>query len=397
MQYRWIILGLALLLYSIFGLVMRSIAPLVTPIMNDLNLSYSQVGLILGSWQLAFILIAIFGGVLIDKWGIRKSLFLGTIFIALSEVLRYFANGFLAMFLCVALFGFGGPMISIGCPKAITQWFTEKDRAAAVGIYTTGPAIGGLIAYSTVNSLIMPLTGYSWRLTFLYLGLPAIVVALLWWFLAKDIQTASPTQSASIIKAFTNLIHLRNVQLVLVTGFLFFTIYHGFNNWLPKILETSGLSPETAGFMASIPLILNIPAVLIVPRLASPQLRGRILALISLVIALVLFTMTMASGVSLAVELVLWGLVSACGVPLLILTLMDIPEVGSRYIGSAGGLFYCIAEIGGFAGPSLFGAIKDNTGSFLGSTIFLGILSIAVCIMALSMKTQLPNDVKTTK
>jgi nitrate/nitrite transporter NarK len=62
---------------------------------------------------------------------------------------------------------------------------------------------------------------------------------------------------------------------------------------------------------------------------------------------------------------------------------MDIPEVGSRYIGSAGGLFYCIAEIGGFAGPSLFGAIKDMTGTFTAGAIFLGVLALVVCIVAL--------------
>jgi hypothetical protein len=33
----------------------RSVAPLVTPILRDLQLSYSEMGLIPGSWQLTFI------------------------------------------------------------------------------------------------------------------------------------------------------------------------------------------------------------------------------------------------------------------------------------------------------------------------------------------------------
>jgi hypothetical protein len=45
-------LALLALLYASFGLVTRSVAPLVTPILRDLQITYSEMGLILGSWQL---------------------------------------------------------------------------------------------------------------------------------------------------------------------------------------------------------------------------------------------------------------------------------------------------------------------------------------------------------
>jgi len=53
--YRWIMLFLLWLLYIAFGLVARSITPLITPILNDLRMTYSQMGFILGSWQLTYI------------------------------------------------------------------------------------------------------------------------------------------------------------------------------------------------------------------------------------------------------------------------------------------------------------------------------------------------------
>ena len=55
-RYRWVMLLLLWLLYIAFGLVSRSITPLVTPILDDLRMSYSQMGFILGSWQLTYIL-----------------------------------------------------------------------------------------------------------------------------------------------------------------------------------------------------------------------------------------------------------------------------------------------------------------------------------------------------
>jgi hypothetical protein len=55
-RYWWTMLVPLCLLYLAFGSVNRSMAPLVTPIIRDLHLSYTQMGLILGSWQLTYIL-----------------------------------------------------------------------------------------------------------------------------------------------------------------------------------------------------------------------------------------------------------------------------------------------------------------------------------------------------
>jgi len=88
-RYRWVMLSLLWLLYAAFGLAVRSIAPLVTPILEDLHLSYTQMGLILGSWQLTYILVSLIAGTMIDRWGVRKSLFAGTLIVGLSLALRY--------------------------------------------------------------------------------------------------------------------------------------------------------------------------------------------------------------------------------------------------------------------------------------------------------------------
>ncbi|MBI4284125.1 MAG: MFS transporter [Chloroflexi bacterium] len=393
-KYRWVMLALVWLLYGVFGIVMRSISPLITPILKDLHISYSLMGLILGSWPLAYILVALVGGTLIDRWGIRKSLLVGIVIIALSASLRYFANGFATMFLFVALFGLGGPMVSIGCPKTVAEWFRGKDRGTAVGIYMTGLWLGGLVAYSITNSVVMPLTGYSWRLTFVVYGLLGFIAALLWWFLARDIKTTGATESTGIVKVFSELIRVRNVQLLLIMGFLSFAISHGFNDWLPKLLEVGGLPPAIAGFAASIPLVVGIPSVLTIPRLTSPYLRGRVVALMSFGTAIALLIIAGASGVSLVAGLVVYGIVDCSIMPLLMLVLMDTPEVGSKYMGSAGGMFFCVAEIGGFAGPFLVGALRDLTGgSMVGASLLAG-LAVTMAIMALFLRTRLASDTK---
>jgi cyanate permease len=387
-RYRWVMLMLVSLLYGCFGLVSRSLAPLVTPVLQDLNISNSEMGLILGSWPLTYIAVAATGGAIIDRWGIHKSLLIGIIIIGFSETLRYFANGFATLFLFVALFGLGGPMISIGCPKTISIWFSGKERATAVGVYTASSTTGRLIALSATNSVLMPLTGYSWRLTFVGYGLIVFTIALVWWFLARDVTPTEHKENVSVTRVFVELITIRNVQFILMIGFLSMVTSHGLSDWLPRIMETSGLPPAVAGFAASIPDLVSMPFAMFGPRMVPPSLRGRIVATMSLVGAVALFMVATTSGIPLLLGLILLGAINWASVPLLMLVLMDMPQVGPRYMGSVGGMYFCVSEIGGFTGPLMMGALADTTGNFMTGVFTLAVLRLAISVMALLIRTR---------
>lgn len=379
-------LALVWLLYASFGAIHRSIAPLITPIIADLNMSYSQMGLVLGSWQLTFIATAAFAGAALDKWGIRMSLFFGIVVIALSIGLRYFSTGFWSFLFVVALFGIGGPMISVGCPKTISLWFSGKDRGTAVGLYMTGPWIGGAFALSATNRLFMPLTGYNWRLTFAFYGLMALGVALIWWCFAREAESSAESGRFEMGRVFIKLIKVHNVRILLLSGLFSFAIHHGYTNWLPKILETKGLSPTIAGFAASIPLLAGIPALLIIPRVVPARWRGRFIACMTLVIAMALWPVAYSSGGFVYIGLALYGISTCILFPLLTLILMDTPEVGSRYMGSAGGIFFSISEIGGFMGPLVVGALVDWTDSFNAAVFYVSALSLVIFALTFLLK-----------
>lgn len=385
--YRWVILGLLWLLYAAFGLISRSISALVTPILNDLGISYTQMGFILGSWQLAYIPAALAAGWALDKWGSRRCLLFGAIVIGLSSGLRFFATGFYSMLLCVSLFGVGGPMMSIGGPKTISELFSGRSRGTAIGIYMVGPGLGGLLALALTNSLIMPLTGNSWRLTFAGYGLLALAFGLLWWFYSEAADSASSTGDLGFFRLFVRLITVRNVQVLLVMALLSFAIGHGFSSWLPKILETGGLSAAMAGYAASIPLAASIPAVILIPRFAPPRVRGRLIAILALLTMINLYLVVTASGTILVAGLVLFGLTSSCFMPLMILIMMDSPEVETEYMGSAGGMFFCVAEIGGFTGPLIMGVLVDASGAFLSGAVFLSIVCLALAGLTFLFRT----------
>ena len=47
-------------------------------------------------------------------------------------------------------------------------------------------------------------------------------------------------------------------------------------------------------------------------------------------------------------------------------------------MGAAGGMFFCVSEIGGVTGPLLVGSLVDITGSFISGVLFLILLCAAI-------------------
>ena len=126
--YRWAVLAGVWLAYACFGMTVGSLAPLVRPITLDLGISHSALGTILGAWPLAYIAAAAACGALTDRMGPRRTLVFALLIIAVSGALRGLADGYLGMFLGVAVFGLGGPLVSIGAPKLVSLWFVGKER-----------------------------------------------------------------------------------------------------------------------------------------------------------------------------------------------------------------------------------------------------------------------------
>ena len=130
------------MVYFSFGLAVFSMAPLVETIREDLDMSKGAMGTVLGAWPLVYLVAALPSGALVDRLGLRRSLGIATVLISISALLRPIAGSFPAMFGAVAIFGLGGPLVSVGAPKLVSVWFDDKERALAMGITMTAPALG---------------------------------------------------------------------------------------------------------------------------------------------------------------------------------------------------------------------------------------------------------------
>ena len=383
-------------MYVAFGLVVSSLAPVLTPLAEDLGLSKSRLGAILGTWPAVFVFAAVPCGHLLDRIGLRWALFAGGVLLCLSGVLRGLATGDITLFVAVGVFGLGAPMISNGAPKLVVGWFGESERAKATGIYVTGPVVGQMITLAAANSVIRPAAGGSWRSVPLVLAAVTGAVCVLWLMLTARIDSSTPhpgtrsgptgepdaiSERAGAVALICNPVML----LVLAMAVAVFFVNHGLNNWLPKIIEDGGLSAENAGYLTAASYAAGLLGPLTLPRLGNRYPLAAPVG-VSLCLGTAIAMLTVVSGLASAPFLALIGVLRFGLIGLCLLALMGVPGVDGRNMGIASGLFFTAGEIGGFGGPFAVGAIADAGDGFGTSLLTLTAATVLVAWLFLLIR-----------
>ncbi len=393
---RWLVLAGLWLLYASFGLVAASLAPLVMHIEPDLDISHTAMGSVMGAWQLVYIFTAIPCGILLDRIGGRAALLIGALLIAGSAVGRAFADDYLSFLLAVMLFGVGGPIVSSGAPKVVAGLFTGSQRGLAMGIYMTGPAIGGVVSLTLTNAFFLPLFDMNWRLVMLLWAGCAASAGIIWWLLASLVgvhQSEQHTSSVRIpqLQVMRELVCAPAVRVVLLMSVGVFLFNHGLNNWLPELLRQGGMSAIDAGYWAALPTVVGIMGSLLIPRLATPGRRFQILGGLCMAALIASMMLQSTDQLILTSGLILQGIARSSLMTVLVLTLVELPEIGEQRVGIATAMFFSAAEIGGMLGPLGIGVLYDISGTFNGALTVLTVVA-GVMIMATVYLARLANS-----
>ena len=386
-------LGALWLVYFSFGLAVFSMAPLVEIIREELDIGKGAMGTVLGAWALVYLVAALPSGALVDRLGLRRSLGIAAVIISVSALLRPVADSFIAMYGAVALFGLGGPLVSVGAPKLVSAWFDQEERALAMGITMTAPAIGGVLALSTANSVLMPAFDQSWRATLLVYALISVAVIAIWLIAAAAAERVAPDVDRDIDPApgfsgARGLLGHRAVQAMLAMAVGMFFFNHALNGWLPTIIEDRGFSSSVAGYLAGSVTALGIVSALVGPRSIPEKHRITALAVVFVLYGVATVLLNVDGRPSAFVALAILGSIRGLAVPVALVIMMQLPGVTHRNLGAAGGLFFTAGEAGGVMGPILFGVLSDAGGSSAGLTLLAGV-TIATALLALLLRTEM--------
>lgn len=145
--------GLIILLVFTFFMVtgFEMIMPLVIGhYVHNLNFSATSVAFALTVRRFSQQGLALVGGVLADRFDIRRLIIFGVLFRAFGFLTMVFASNFLFLLISMALIGFGGVLFDTPYQSAIAMLTNEQNRSkyyslnnTVIGIGTTlGPLIG---------------------------------------------------------------------------------------------------------------------------------------------------------------------------------------------------------------------------------------------------------------
>ena len=140
-------------------------------IRGELGLSATEFGVLLSAFSLSYGFSQLPSGILLDRFGPRIVLGAGLIFWSLMQALTGMVNSFSHFILMRIGLGIGeAPFMPAGV-KSITDWYAQKERGTALGIFNSSTVIGQAIA---PPALVLMQLAWGWRAMFVIIGVAAI-------------------------------------------------------------------------------------------------------------------------------------------------------------------------------------------------------------------------------
>ena len=132
--YRWIVL--LFLSIAMFGnyYVFDSISLVADQLKTQLNFTDLDIGQMYSYYSIAAIIVLIFGGILVDRWGTKKSAIVFASICTISGFLTAFGANLYVMLAGRFLLGIGSEPLIVAITVAIAKWFKGKQLSFALGV-----------------------------------------------------------------------------------------------------------------------------------------------------------------------------------------------------------------------------------------------------------------------
>ena len=208
-----------LILSIAFGLVGldRFILPVLFPsMMGELNLTYADLGNLVGILAIAWGVAAFAMGYMSDRLGRRKVLVPAVVLFSLLSALSGVATGLLSLLIIRAVMGLAeGPVASTGVAVAV-EASHPKRRGLNNGVFQCMISLFGLALGPLIATQLLAVT--TWRKVFMIVGVPGLIVAVAMWFIVREPAAVTTTGGTPAPRpSFGDLFAHRNVPLAMVT------------------------------------------------------------------------------------------------------------------------------------------------------------------------------------
>ncbi len=257
LRYAWYVVFVLMLCNTLSFVDRQILSLLVAPIKHDLAISDTKIGLLQGlAFALFYTIMGLPIGRIADQASRRNLISGGVLFWSFMTALCSLARSFPALFLARIGVGVGEATLAPSAFSLLADYFPGRLLATAVSLYSMGIMlgsglaliVGGMVVDATSRMPVMDLPWLgsmaSWRLTFLVVGAPGLLVALLMRTVREPtrralLRTAQGVPSRLSISEVVAQLRLRWQSVAGISlGMVFQAMcLYSFNAWAPSIFQ----------------------------------------------------------------------------------------------------------------------------------------------------------------
>lgn len=256
--YAWYVLVILFIAYTVAYIDRQIMALLIEPIKRDLQISDTEVSLLIG---FAFVIFYTFAGIpigrLADKRNRRMIIAVGIFCWSLLTAVCGLARNFGQLFLARVGVGVGEACLSPAAYSLIADYFPKSKRGMAISFYSMGIYVGAGLAYivggflvqltSKSQEFVLPVIGqlHAWQLTFFLVGIPGLLIVALMTTVKEPYRreildlgsgTGSEADQLSIGETLIFFKSYWKVYSTLLLGFAMeATLSYGYFAWIPSM------------------------------------------------------------------------------------------------------------------------------------------------------------------
>ncbi len=362
--YHIVMLALSFSIAFLLHLLLFGTAPMVTLIMEEMELSHAEFGLMFSVAMISLIIFRIPWGLMADKIGYLNALRVALTLSAFLALLRAFSPVYSTFLLSQFFLGIGLAAVLPSLSLLVKEW-GARNPGLSTGIYISGFAAGNATALGLTPYLLEVIV---WRDVLLVYGGLAVVLCGLWWILAKS---AVKSSSGFELANFKRILKDRYVWVLLFFMIAAMGSYDTLATWTPKVLEWKGVDKALASLL---PLGFFLAGPIIGFTLDRFRNRKIIVALLGVVAATSIMGISYAPFPLLLLCIFLTGFATT-GVLTISLVAPVKHKRFSASVATVVGLISSLGNIGPLVMPVVFGFLIDVTGTFHASILAVALLA----------------------
>lgn len=236
-RYRWVICALLFAATAINYIDRQILGLLAIPLQHNFGWTESQYGLIITGFQLAYATGLLVFGRIIDWVGTRIGYAFAIFLWSLSAAAHGLMSSVAGFGIVRVFLGFGEAGNFPAAVKAISEWFPQRERALAVGLFNSGSSVGAIVTPLVVPWIALT---FGWRTAFFVTGLAGLIWVPVWliWYRRAPLDSSLTTPTDASV-GYTVLLRRRETWVFLVARALTEPVWWFYLFWAPKFLSLS--------------------------------------------------------------------------------------------------------------------------------------------------------------